>query len=111
MLPANFEMIAFLRVNRKMWNASTLIEKEDHLSPILDVTLLSEACAEARRLQRTTAMAYGSCAAAGALVAVMATSRIAAILSAVVNERGEDVEGFKLKDSTRISKANMFRDV
>ncbi|KUF77818.1 hypothetical protein AM587_10007461 [Phytophthora nicotianae] len=54
-------------------------------------------------------MAYGSCAAAGALVAVMVTSRTAAILSDVVNERGEDVEGFKLKDSTRISKANMFR--
>ncbi|ETN02234.1 hypothetical protein PPTG_16857, partial [Phytophthora nicotianae INRA-310] len=29
MLPANFEMIAFLRVNREMWNASTLIEKEE----------------------------------------------------------------------------------
>eukprot|EP00644_Phytophthora_capsici_P008308 jgi/Phyca11/114284/e_gw1.26.396.1 len=29
MLPANFEMIAFLRVNREMRNASTLIEKEE----------------------------------------------------------------------------------
>ncbi|ETM42205.1 hypothetical protein L914_12107 [Phytophthora nicotianae] len=63
--------------------------------------------AEGRRLQRTTAMTYGSRAAAGALVAVTATSRIAATLCDVVSERGEVVEGFKLKDSTRISKADI----
>ncbi|ETM41800.1 hypothetical protein L914_12449 [Phytophthora nicotianae] len=27
MLPANFETIAFLRVNREMWNAASLIEQ------------------------------------------------------------------------------------
>jgi hypothetical protein len=26
MLPANFEMLAFLRVNRDLWNASTLVD-------------------------------------------------------------------------------------